>query len=365
MNILKNFITAILFFSCSFVSSAYEYCEINYTVGQPMTDMEIRYVARIWWDTHSNDYLIEYRNANDSTISFVANIGDTDYYRFDGRKLSEYHRANDSIPFIGTNPVTKSGIIYPFIPSVVMQEINNLCADTQNKVSENNSGVKYITQYIAGHEARDIKYTASSDNLPLLYDALNNPGQMGEQSLTVTYTYPENVSIPMLSESMLIERYPEQFASLRSNNFSVTQLTGKPLPTISAISVNGEQYEITDKKSQNRIIVFIESGAGLNEYTISQIRQGVDQCAFPSQLIWIYSGRNLDAIYEEIGRAADDEILLLGGKRAATKLGITGYPTILFVNKKGIVSNISIGTNNDLKSIVIQYIEQMNKNNKE
>ncbi|MDE6715534.1 MAG: hypothetical protein K2J74_03535, partial [Muribaculaceae bacterium] len=186
MNVLKNCITAIILFICSFSSSAYEYCEINYTVGQPMTDAEIRYIAHVWWDTHSNDYLIEYRNVNDSTLSFVANIGDKDYYRFDGKKLSEYHRANDSIPFLGTNPVTKSGIIYPFIPSVLTKEIRTLCDDSQNKVSENNSGVKYITQYIAGHEARDIKYSASPDDKPLLYDALNNPGQMGEQSITVT-----------------------------------------------------------------------------------------------------------------------------------------------------------------------------------
>lgn len=337
-----------------------DYCHVKYTVGQPMTDVEIIYDADMWWNGDNGDYFIEYKNSNDTAKSFVASIGDS-YYRYDGRKLSEYHRDNDSIPFIGKTPVTKSGIFYQFLPRVLQKEINELIMCKDNKVNKAGNGVLYITQLVGGHEAKSIKYNANSDDMPNLYDALNNPGQMGEQSVIVEYTYPEGENIGEISEQMLVSRYTDVFAKYRSSNYSLSSLKGSLLPALSVSDLSGNSAEISSTNANNSLVVYMENGAGLNDYTISQIREGVEQSIIPVKIFWIYTGKNIEAINEEIGQMSDDEKLLVGGKRTATKLGITGYPVVFFINKSGIVSGISIGTNNDFKSIVIQGIESMNK----
>lgn len=371
--------TSLLFGNSKTNNSKNNYdCELSYTVSLPMKDDDIKYSAKIWSIEMPNDtlagcnYLIEYKHQMDTMSSFTSYF-DRNYYKFENEKLQEYHWDWDSIPFKGTGKIMgiqKTGLFAPFMPTEIMHKMSVLEKDPNNKLKLYSdtliNGIKVnavkLKEIIKGNVAKDIFYYADvATGRPLYYESMNNPGSIGEQLVTIRYNYnAELTPIKVYNEEMLRDRYPIAFSRFRESNFSIENLPGRKLPMFSLPSTTSERYTWDGGFKNNAIIVFLEVGNGLNKDLIAAVRDAVKNSVVPLDVLWIYNNKNIDAITEEMPDTREDEFALIGGKSFATDCGVTGFPTLIFVDKKGIVKDVQLGFNKDMKNVVIQKIALMN-----
>lgn len=385
--ILIFFIVTLSFYLSFFISNATDrYATkgtdisfiMNYSVSIPMRDNDIKYSAKIWSIYDPNDtlatsqYLIEYTHQSDSLPSFNAYFKGN-YYKFENERLQEYHWMWDSIPFKKIDNsvgIYNSGLFAPFMPANIMASINNIMVTTGNyyKVYNdtliNNRRVNAIKlkEYIKGILSKEILYyTNPTSGTPLYYESLNNPNTIGEQLVTVHYDYSQPLEpIDSINEAVLRKRYNAAFSKYRLSNFSIENLPGRKLPMFSLPSTTSEKYTWDGGFKNDAILAFLEVGNGMNKQLIKEVREAIKQSDVPINVLWVYNNRNLEAIYDEMPETRNDEYALIGGKSLATDIGVTGFPTLVFVAKNGIVRDIQLGYNKELKNIVIQKVALMN-----
>lgn len=347
--------------------------DVRINVTLPITMQDISYEARVLTQPSYNDtlspvkYLIEARDTTDQ-ISFFSYF-DGNYYNFSGDKLREYHWTYDSIPFIEkTNgnqiiaPVHRSGLFVGLIPSFLAKEINVLCKSSENKInfvedsiiSGHHSTFLKVYEYIKGNPSRELEYHFDRNTkVPIYYQIISNPGSMSEQTLSATFNPCDADSIE-ISQKFLMNLHKDIFQKYLTSNFTLNNLKNSKLPLFSLPTTTAERYTWNGEFLNPTIIVFLDSEAGLTGQTILDIRKAVEEMPFVTTVIWIFKDKDLHAILDQMPETKLDEYTLVNGKSLATDCGVTGFPSIIIADKGGIVKNVIIGYNNNLKDDVIQ-----------
>lgn len=347
---------------------------LKYDVTLPLSDEEIIYDVSLksnlaHGDTlNSCNYLIEYtsRKGNKGFMSYFANS----YYRYENEKLREYHWAWDSIPFkqIGGG-VQGSGMFVPLLPDVMAKSLMNIIGNSDNKVcffsdtvvKQMNVNVITIEERKQGHTLRELLYAFDRiTNRPVYVEMENNPGALSEQTVTVTYSTSSDTSKMEFNEQLLQDNYSEVFDKYRVCNFKIENMPGRRLPGFSLPTTTGERYSWDGGFKSPTIVAFLDSRGGMTASTIADVRQAVASLPMVADVIWIFMGNNLEDIWQVMPTTEINESALIGGRKFASECGVTGCPTLLFVDKERIVKDVLLGYNNDMKNIVIQKMALLN-----
>lgn len=372
--------------SCQIPAGSYD-ARARFTVSMPqMADDVIYNVVLHQKPVADGDslapckYLIEWEYANNDNASggFSAYF-DGHHYRFGGQKLQEYHREWDSIPFrpsilagMKGAGVQRTAQFVDILPAFIGEHLRTIAKDSRYKITMHQdtvvSGVHRIgvdvVMELNGLTAMEGEYMFDKDTKrPVTVKLENNPGSISEQTIIVEYLDDAVNSPEEISETALIELYPEPFEKYRQSNFRVENLRGNKLPQFSVPTTTGERYthESGAGFRAPTVLVFMESGQGFNSDLIAALRDAADSLPFGSDLIMAFTDSHIDGIEECAGQIREGEHLLMTARGLARDCGVASLPTVLLLDREGKVVDVIIGYNKDISSDVIQKMTLMNQ----
>ncbi len=341
--------------------------KVEYTVTQPMKEDDVKYNAFIEWKTNPGDTiqqcqtLIEYSLENNPEKSFECYF-DGNFYRFDNGKFREYHWTHDSIPLSGASAVQRMGLFNELLPTTIIHTIisegNNPASHIKfhpdTLINGNKANVVSIITEHLGSIVREINIVFDpKNNTPIYYERTNNIGQLAEQTMNARFSNTSILPLKSLSEQILTTKYPDIFSQYRISTYGVTQLKDKIMPNFSLPTSRKSRYQWSTPLQHPTILVFIDPNAGMTQDAMTEIRKATEYFPATIDVLWVVNTNNEDDI-ANISENLNNEQILTSGKRLASDCGITGFPTLLFINKDGKISDMQIGFNNELKDIVIQ-----------
>lgn len=289
---------------------------------------------------------------------------DGNFYNFRDKRLKEYHRSASWAVF-APNGSARKGVqqqtqFASLLPQIIAQELNEIAADTTYtyNITETARGVS-LNGKGAG---REFSYLFDSSTLmPASATITYNPGAVSEQSTVWQVNKTEFITDNnVFSEENLARHFQEAFEKYRSSTFRAENLPGEELPGFSAPVAGGREhytYEKGEALNTLTLIVFLDPEVASTATTVKQVRSAAAKAPVPVQIIWTFptTNRAYD-ILKLIAPGGDDEVALSSARAFASACGITLYPTLIIVNKDGIVKDVVIGANQDLATIVIQKI---------
>lgn len=320
------------------------------------------------------DYLIDWKVPTPSGDSegFSA-YHDGNHYRFRDNRLQEYHLQWDSIPFgLGravSSPSLGGGVqnnaqFTEILPHYIAAQLSRIKTDStysyrfvpDSLVNGDRMAVIEALQRHKGYDCREITYFFDAAGLmPTAIEIENNPGSIGEQTVTVKYT-PLEPGPTDYTEKGLISRYPDAFGKYRLSYFKVENLPGTPLPGFSAPTPTGERYSRAtgDRFRSPTLLVFLDPKVGSATATIADIRTAVDKAPLATDVIWVFTSNNTGEIDNLIPMPREGEHIVMSARQLARDCGVTTFPITLFCGRDGNISDVGIGYNKNLVADVIQ-----------
>ncbi len=290
------------------------------------------------------------------------------HYRYRNERLQEYHFEWDSIPFLlggKKDGVQTNAQFSDLYPGFIARELRSMTTDPHYSLKIEDSKIfdgKKAVEITALMTINDItaaekKFIFDATSLlPLKIDTESNPGQITEQSVVVTYIYPQRMHCPDFNEKELAESYPDAFDKYRENNFKIENLAGTQLPTFSLPTTTGERY--TYHRGNNfrapTIIVLLDPTAGFNSEIVNEVRSAVDNLPVQTDVIWVFNSTNLESIETIVPSIKEGEHLLMNGRSLVRDCGAASLPVLIMADSKGKVRNVTLGLNKDLGNIVLQ-----------
>lgn len=295
------------------------------------------------------------------------------HYRYRDNRLQEYHREWDSIPFglgMANSPkslmkgVQNNAQFTDILPQYIACQLKNIKSDSTYSYRFTPDSIvngapltviKALQRY-KGYDSKEITYFLNPGNyLPARIEIENNPGSIGEQAVTVNYSTLEPADTDY-SEKGLISRYPDAFGKYRLSYFKVENLPGTPLPGFSTPTPTGERYSRAtgDGFHVPTLLVFLDPKVGSAAETIDLVRKGVDSLPMSADVLWVFTGNNIDDIESVVGRPRPGEHTLMSARSLARDCGVSTFPIVLFCNRDGVITGVEIGFNKNLTSDVIQ-----------
>ncbi|MEG2243191.1 MAG: hypothetical protein RSC87_06875 [Muribaculaceae bacterium] len=364
------FATAIDDIMYSLKDSAYFHANVDYRVTLPFAN-DVHYKVTLNSKMVDNDtlspcaYNIEYSLGGDGDNHFMSYFGGN-YYRFENKKLNEYHWTWDSIPFQSSNGgVQRSGMFVSLLPNFMAQSLVSLINNDENIVAfypdttynDDKANIIKIEERQQGYVMRKLLFAFDiNSNKPTFIEIENNPGTISEQTVKATYNYGYHFTKIDFNERQLQHDYPEVFDKYRVSNFKIENMPGRHLPDFSLPTTTGERYTFDGGFRAPTIVVFLDCAGGMTTETITEVRDAIEALPIVANVIWTFMGNNLDDIWVVMPSTKIDEYALIGARKFASECGVTGCPTLLFVSNDGIVRDTIIGYNNDIKNLVIQKI---------
>ena len=302
------------------------------------------------------------------TVKGFSAYFDGHHYRYRNERLQEYHMEWDSVPFRPTGRsagVQGSAQFADLYPAFIARELKAMTADPRYTVTvsattafNGRKAVKVSTTFTVSEVVateKDFFFDAET-MLPLRIDTESNPGQITEQTIFVSYTYPPKMNCPELSDAALTARYPEIFEKYRENNFHIENLAGSPMPTFTLPTTTGERYthHRGEKFVAPTVIALLDPDSGFNTEIVKAIRGAADSLPKAVDVIWVFNSTNTDAIESVIPSIRPGEHLLMNGKSLTRDCGVTSLPVIIMADSDGKVKNVNLGLNRDLGNIVLQ-----------
>ncbi len=358
--------------------------DATFTVTMPQLSDDVVYRLHLISSADSSDellpcdYLIDWELQRESSnnAGFSAYF-DGHHYRYRGERLQEYHMEWDSVPFMprkfgitkGTG-VQRGAQFVEFLPQVMYGDITTLAADSLSRVwlhvdtliSGNRCNVVDIKVFVGGNISRECEYVFdASTRMPRRITYENSPGSIGEQTVMVEFTPTDTADCPDWSEKWLIERYPQVFERFRQSNFRIENMRGMRLPSLSLPTLTGERYfyRSGERFRVPTIVALLDPDGGMNSTLIEGLRQAMATMPVESQVLWVFTGNNMDMIESQVGKSGAGEYVLTSGRGLARDCGAADLPVIMLVNKDGTVRNVFIGINQSLFSDVIQEMSLM------
>ena len=323
------------------------------------------------------DYLIEWSLEKDGNKSegFSANFPGH-HYRYRDQRLQEYHVDRDSIIFSpGGNlsrGVQNQAQFCDLLPQYVGQSFNSMMTDSTYKYTLHPdtliSGQRMVAvegvRSFQGVEALEFLYLFDRDLLPVRSEFVSNPGQVGEQLITVVYDYGDDEGLSVAaSEDELIGRYPEVFEKFRESTFRLDNLPGRRLPAFTAPTTTGERYELAKDGhfAVPTVVAILNSEVGSASQTVKSLREAIDSMPMQADLIFAFVNNNHDGIESTVGELRPGEHLLMSARGLARDCGVTDTPVIIICDRSAMVKDLMVGFNNDIVDFVIQKTALISK----
>lgn len=321
------------------------------------------------------DYLIDWKVATpDGESTGFSAYYDGNVYNFRGDKLLEYHYDSNKSLFQarGIGAASLPGVqrraqFSELLPQFIAEQLDEIknnpdyryIIHTDTVINGTNRTAIDGTMTMSGQVMKEFLYVFDKAGMPVMVNMENNPGALAEQSITATYAYsPDTAAHERINEDILRGIYPEIFDRYRESNFAIENLPGQRLPGFALPTTTGERYSrmLGDKFRCPTVIVMLDAKGAFSSPTVSAVRSAVDSLPFNSDIIWAFSGNNVDDIEAIVPQIRVGEHLLMSAKPLARDCGVTSYPSIIVCRADGTVADIVLGYNNDLSSVVIQKV---------
>lgn len=320
-------------------------------------------------------YLIEWdmRPSDDADITssgFSAYL-DGSHYRYRDNRLQEYHMSWDSIPFIIANGGVQCNAQFTdVLPQFLGRELNRLVADT-NFVYTWTPDTLYNGRHVAVLSGRQLYHDYVSKEatyifnpatlMPLAIELENNPGSISEQTVTISYTDNSTETFPIATEEDLMTRYPEVFEKYRESNFRVENLPGTQLPTFSAPALGGERYSYNrgDRPGTPLVIAIVDATVANTPAAIEAVRSAAATSPTAFDVIIAFVTSDAEQASEIAGKPRRGETILTSARALARDCGVTACPTLLYVDSRGTVTDVTLGHSNTLTDTIIQTVYPM------
>ena len=313
------------------------------------------------------DYYISWQMPTPSGMSsgFSAYF-EGNHFRFRDKRLQEYHYADDPVPFAPAGNTSKGVQLQAqfteLLPQFLGEKFKEMINDSTFvfSVTENHEIIKIEgVRRISGYDCAEYTYLLERQTLnPVKFEFENNPGQLGEQSITVRFQSSVlSDSDCSLNLENLISRQNEAFEKYRESAFSLENLPGRPLPEISSPTIGGERFfrAAGQKTASPSIMVFLDTSVGSTPKVVEAVRNAVAYLPVATDVVWAFIDKRADDVAEIIGKPLPSETVLISASGAARDCGVGAVtPVVLFVGKDGIVKDFVRGFNQELESIVIQ-----------
>lgn len=321
------------------------------------------------------DYLIDWKVATpDGESTGFSAYYDGNVYNFRGDKLLEYHYDSNKSLFQarGMGAASLPGVqrraqFSELLPQFIAEQLDEIknnpdyryIIHTDTVINGTNRTAIDGTMTMSGQVMKEFLYVFDKAGMPVMVNMENNPGALAEQSITATYAYSSDTAAhERINEDILRGIYPEIFDRYRESNFAIENLPGQRLPGFALPTTTGERYSrmLGDKFRCPTVIVMLDVKGAFSSPTVSAVRSAVDSLPFNSDIIWAFSGNNVDDIEAIVPQIRVGEHLLMSAKPLARDCGVTSYPSIIVCRADGTVADIVLGYNNDLSSVVIQKV---------
>lgn len=355
--------------------------DARFSVTLPQSESDVVYNARLSSAPAPTDRLAPCSYLTDwsletptGTVNGFSAYFDGHHYRYRNERLQEYHMDWDSIPFMPSARsagVQSSAQFADLYPAFIARELKAMTDDprysitvTPDAVFDGKKVVKISTTFTINDVVateKEFVFDAAS-MLPLRIDTESNPGQITEQTIYVSYTYPAEMHCPELSDASLTARYPEIFEKYRENNFHIENLPGTPMPTFTLPTTTGERYthHRGEKFAVPTVIALLDPDSGFNTEIVSAVRGAVDALPKAVDVVWVFNSTNIDAIEAIIPSVRPGEHLLMNGKSLSRDCGVTSLPVVIMTESDGKVKNVNLGFNRELGNIVLQTMALVN-----
>ena len=292
------------------------------------------------------------------------------HYRFRDSRLQEYHAEWDSAPFAPSGDVGR-GVqnlvqFADLLPAYLGAHFAAMACDSSyiynvspdSIVGGECAAVVEGIRRIDGYDAAEYTYILDPATfLPRKIELENNPGQLGEQSITIRYAANAAAEPSAIDDDMLAARYPDAFGRYRGSSFSLENLPGKALPRFVAPTTTGERYlhEKGDPLAATTVYAFVDAGVGSTAALVDDVRAAADYLPFNVDVVWAFINHRVDDIEAVIPSIRPGEHLLMNARGAATDCGVgADTPVLIFVGTDGVVKDFLRGYNQDFRSLVIQ-----------
>lgn len=356
-------------------SAAASYCaDATFDVQLPQgNDGEVLYGVALTSESDSSDPLLGDRFIIDWTLSTPSGESngfsayfDGNLYRYRDNRLQEYHMQWDSIPFTAINPpIHRSSQFQNLLPSMLADEIRAMESDSTYTIRVypdtifNGIPADVIKgeQAINGYTARNIVYVFdAATGRPIFLEIESSPGTISEQIVSVRYDSAAFPSTPVASEEELIARYPDVFERFRESNFRLENLAGTPLPAIALPTTTSERYahHHGEPFRAPTIFVVLDPAVASTPDMISSVRKASDSMPVAADIVWVFVTNNVDAVESLLGTVNPGEHALINGRSMVRDCGISQFPATIIVSADGNVSDVIMGYNKDITSLVIQ-----------
>lgn len=293
-----------------------------------------------------------------------------DHYRFANNRMQEYHASNGDESFAPSGRVERGvqrrAQFAELLPQFLGEKFLQMASDTtfsttvRHDVEYNGSSAILVSgvQRLAGFDAVEYEYWLDAGTfMPLRIDLENNPGQLGEQSVSVVYA---GVAQPPLTEigfDALAAAEPEAFERFRTDSHTLELLAGQPLPTVAVPTVDNRRYIHLEGQPMQTptILVFCSTDIASTPEVIQAVRNAAAAVPGNTEVVWMFTDHRSDDVLAAVGQMMPGETTVVNAGAAARDTGVGAVtPTIIFVDRNGIVTDFIRGYNNDLSEIVIQ-----------
>ncbi len=301
---------------------------------------------------------------------------DGSHYRFRDVRLQEYHAEWDSTPFAPSGDVSKgvqnqvqfADLLPQFIGLRLKEMADNpsqfYTVTSDTLVSGRKSTVVKGVQRMNGFDGAEYNYVFDNETLcPVLIQLENNPGQIGEQSISINYSNAVLTPECNIDYETLNSQKAYAFENYRESSFSLEKLPGRPMPRIAAPTTTGERYlhNSGDPFAAPTIFVFLDASVGSTPDVISDVRKAVEYLPMQADIVWAFINHRIEDIDEVLISPLPGEHILMNARSAAADCGIGDFtPVLIFANKNGDVTDYVKGLNNNMTSIVMQKVSLSN-----
>lgn len=317
------------------------------------------------------NYMIEWSLPTASGVAegFSAYFSGT-HFRFRDKRLQEYHSEWDMTPF-APRGFASGGVQYQnqfadLLPQFLGDKLDAMIADEawQYKFHPDTVVAGQPAVVVDGCQ-RTMGYTSiifsmvfdRETLLPRAIEYQNNPDQISEQSVSVSYSGTNTPANCRIDLDTLMSLHSGAFEKYRENSFSLETLPGRPLPEISAPTPTGERYfrRSGDPFAAPTVVVFLDADVASTSKVIGEVRSALQRAPVATEILWAFINKRADDIDEIIARPEPGEFVLMSATGAARDCGVGAItPVLVFCSKDGTVSDIINGYNNDLPALVIQ-----------
>lgn len=293
------------------------------------------------------------------------------HFRFRDTRLQEYHIESDLTSMAPGGDASR-GVQYQvqfadILPQFIGREFMAMAGDSAYTYTVRDGVISGGRQCIqvegverrSGYDAAEFTYLFDAATLmPVSVELENNPGQLGEQSVSVRYSAHAATAGCRIDMATLMERHNDAFELYRTDGYTLETLPGKNLPRIAGPTLGGGRYVHDEGEpfGAPAIVVFADSHVGTTPDLVREVEQAAMLLPVVAKVIFVFVDKRADDVEPLFtGSLLDAPTVMLNGGAAVRDCGVGAVtPAIIFASPTGKVTDFVRGFNQDLRQIVIE-----------